>query len=215
MLLSGILGTLTGIVSNAVGGWFKIKEKRLSIESQKIQNDHEIAMVKAETEATIEEAKANIKITQAQVEGEVELKNIDAFMEAQKQEGKNIFSNKWIDALMKVEGWWRLLTLPIASLIAFLFGFCDFLRKMVRPSLTIYLAGISTYITWMAWEIMKLNHITLSAAQATSIFLGTTEVILYLFVSAVTFYFGDRQMNKYIMETKGIDVKKMDDDIKI
>lgn len=215
MLISGILGTITGILGNAVGGWFKYKEKKLLIEETKLKNKHELDMVTAETRAMIMEAKANIKITQAQVEGEVELKEIDALIEAQKQEGKNLFSNKWIDGLMKVKGWWRILTLPLASLIALLFGFVDFIRKLVRPALTIYLAGVSTWVTWMAWEIMKLNNITLTATQATGIFLGTTEVILYLFVSAVTFYFGDRQMNKYIMSLKGADVKKMDDDIKI
>lgn len=205
MLISGILGTITGILGNAVGGFFKYKERKLHIESQKIQNSHELAMVKAETDAMIAEAKANIRITEAQTEGEVEKKEIDAFIEAQKQEGKNLFSNKWIDGLMKVEGWWRIITLPLASLIAVLFGIVDVIRKLIRPTLTIYLAGVSTWVTWMAWEIMKLNGVTLTATQATTIFLSTTEIVLYLFVSATTFWFGDRQMNKYIMSLKGVE----------
>ena len=215
MLLSGILGTVTGILGNAVGGWFKYKEKKLQIESVRLQHEHDEKMIELETKSMILETKANIRKIQSEVEGEIEVKEIDAIIEAQKQEGQNIFSNKWIDNLMKIDGWWRIITLPIASLIAFLFGFVDFIRKLVRPALTIYLVATSTWITWMAWEIMKLNNITITATQATSIFLGTTEVMLYLCVSACTFWFGDRQMSKYIMGLKGADVNKMDDDINI
>lgn len=215
MIVEGLLGTITGILGNAVGGYFKYKEKKLLIEETKMKNAHEIAMIKAETDAMIMEAKANIKITEAQVEGAISLKDADAFIAAQKEGNKSLFSNKWIDALMKVEGWWRILTLPLSSFIAFLFGFVDFLRGFIRPGLTIYLCGATTWITWMAWKIMQANNISLTAIQATQIFQDTTSVVLYLTVSAITFWFGDRQMNKYIMSLKGVDTKKSDDIINI
>jgi len=215
MILETILGGVTGLIGNVVGGWFKLKQARLQSEIRTADRMHEIAMVKAETQAMIMEAKANIKITQAQVEGAIDLKDAEAFMQSQREGNKALFDNKWIDALMSTTGWWRIITLPLASLIAFLFGLTDFLRGMLRPLLTMYLCGATTWVTWMAWEIMQKDGLTLSALQAVNIFNDTTSIVTYLTVSCVTWWFGDRRMSKSIMEMKGADVTKMDDEIKI
>jgi hypothetical protein len=215
MLIEGLLGTVMGIAGSAVTGIFKYKEKKLDIENTKINNTHEIAKIKAESEAMIEEAKANIKVTQSKVEGEIELKDIDAFIESQKQGNQSLFSNKWVDALLQVEGKWRIITYPIASAIAILFGFVDFLRGMIRPSMTIYLCGVTTYITWMAWEIMQKQGISIPANDAVTIFKDTTSVVLFMTTSIVSWWFGDRRLSKNVAELKGIDVNKMDDKINI
>lgn len=214
MLIEGLLGTLTGILGNAIGAFFKFKQAKLDIENTKLKNAHEVEMIKAQTEAMVTEAKANIKITQAQVEGAIEIEDSKAFLEAQKQGNKNLFDNKWVDGLLKTEGWWKIITLPLASIISFLFGMVDFIRGLVRPALTIYLCGATSYITYMAWEIMNMNGMALTATQATAIFSDVTSVVLYLTVSAVTFWFGDRQMSKSIMQLKGVK-NNIDKEIKI
>ena len=215
MILETILGGVTGLIGNVVGGWFKLKHAKLQEEIRKGDRAHEVAMVKAETEAMIMEAKANIKITQAQVEGAIDLKDADAFIQSQKEGNKALFNSKWINSLMSTTGWWRIFTLPLASLIAFLFGFTDFLRGIIRPALTVYLCGITTWVTWMAWNMMQNEGITISAFQAVDIFKDTTSIVTYLTVSCVTWWFGDRRMSKSIMQMKGADVTKMDDEIKI
>jgi len=239
MILETILGGLTGLIGNVVGGIFKYKEAKLKMESLKLQNDHEIAMVVAETNAMIEEAKANIKITQAQVEGAIDLKDADAYMQSLKEGNKTLFSNKWIDNLLNIDGYmftwsskekklpdgtivpekerkflsWKLFTVPIASIISFLFGFTDFIRGMIRPTLTVYLCGVTTWVTLMAWEIMQSSGTAITATQAMTIFQDTTSIVVYLTVSCVTWWFGDRRMAKSIMELKGADRTKMDDQI--
>lgn len=215
MILETILGGVTGLIGNVVGGWFKLKHAKLQKEIREGDRNHEVAMVKAETEAMIMEAKANIKITQAQVEGAVDLKDAEAYIQSQKEGNKNLFNSKWINALLSVTGWWKIFTLPLASLIAFLFGFTDFLRGIIRPALTVYLCGVTTWVTWMSWNIMQTEGITISAFQAVDIFKDTTSIVTYLTVSCVTWWFGDRRMAKSIMEMKGADVKKMDDKINI
>ena len=215
MILETILGGLTGLIGNVVGGWFKLKQARLESEIRIADRAHEISMVKAETQAMIMEAKANIKITQAQVEGAIDLKDAEAFMQSQREGNKALFDNKWIDALMNTTGWWRIITLPLASLVAFLFGLTDFIRGMLRPALTVYLCGVTTWVTWMAWNIMQTNGLSLSSLQAVTIFNDTTSIVTYLTVSCVTWWFGDRRMSKSIMQMKGADVSKMDDEIKI
>ena len=215
MLIETILGGVTGLIGNVVGGWFKLKHAKINAEIRSADRAHELAMVAAETKAMIMEAKANIKITQAQVEGAIEIEDAKGFMKSQEEGNKALFSNKWIDALMAVQGRWRIITLPVASLVAIAFGFVDFLRGLIRPTLTVYLCGVTTWVTWMAWEIMQKSGVSITAMQATEIFQDTTSIVTYLTVSCVTWWFGDRRMAKSIMELKGVDRTKLDDEIKI
>ena len=216
MLIETILGGVTGLLGNVVSGIFKYKNTKLEMEKNKIQNSHDLAMIAAETEAMIMEAKANIKITQAQVEGAIEIEDSKAFMESQKQGNKALLDNQWVNALLSVEGKWaKLLTVPIASLISILFGFVDFLRGIIRPILTVYLCGVTTWVTWMAWEIMQAHGVGMTAVQATVIFNDVTSIVTYLTVSTVTWWFGDRRMAKTIMEMKGGKTSKMGDEVKI
>jgi hypothetical protein len=216
MLIETILGGVTGLIGNVVSGIFKYKNTKLEMERDVLQNSHELALIDAETKAMIEEAKANIKITQAQVEGAIEIEDSKAFMEAQKQGNKTLLDNQWVNALLSVENKWaKLITVPIASLISILFGFVDFLRGIIRPILTVYLCGVTTWVTWMAWEIMQAHGVALTAVQATVIFNDVTSIVTYLTVSCVTWWFGDRRMAKTIMETRGAKTSKMGDEIKI
>jgi hypothetical protein len=216
MLIETILGGVTGLIGNVVSGIFKYKNTKLEMERDVLQNSHELALIDAETKAMIEEAKANIKITQAQVEGAIEIEDSKAFMEAQKQGNKTLLDNQWVNALLSVENKWaKLITVPIASLISILFGFVDFLRGIIRPVLTVYLCGVTTWVTWMAWEIMQAHGVALTAVQATVIFNDVTSIVTYLTVSCVTWWFGDRRMAKTIMETRGAKTSKMGDEIKI
>lgn len=216
MLIETILGGVTGLIGNVVSGIFKYKNTKLEMERDVLQNSHEVNMVKIETQAMIAEAKANIKITQAQVEGAVEIEDSKAFMEAQKQGNKALLDNQWINSLLSVESkWGKLIAIPVASLISFLFGLVDFLRGIIRPALTVYLCGVTTWVTWMAWEIMQAHGVAITAVQATAIFNDTTSIVTYLTVSCVTWWFGDRRMAKTIMETRGAKTSKMGDEINI
>jgi hypothetical protein len=208
MLLETILGGVTGLIGNIVGGIFKYK-------TAKLQADHDENMIKLETEAMVTEAKANIAITRATVEGEIEIADSKAYMHSQIAGNKALFGQKWVDKLLSVEGRWKILTLPVAILVAFLFGFVDFARGFMRPALTGYLVGMSTFITIWAYRIMSAEGITLNAEQAVKIFEDTTSIIVYLTVSCVTWWFGDRRMAKTIMQLKGADRTKIDDDITI
>jgi len=216
MLIETILGGVTGIIGNVVGAFFKHKQAKIELETKKLEFSHEAKMVELETKAMILEAKANIKITQAQAEGAIELEDAKAYIESQKEGNKSLFNNKWIDSLLTVENKWaKIITIPVASIIAILFGFVDFLRGLIRPALTIYLCGITTWITWMAWKIMNLEGLTITALQATNIFNDVTSIVTYLTISCVTWWFGDRRMSKSIMEIKGFDAKKLDNEINI
>ena len=190
-----ILGGVTGLLGNVITGWLKYK-------NQKMQFDHEAKMVALETAAMKEEAKMQIAITKAEIEGAVELADAQAYMESLKTGNKPMFSEQWIDRLFNVQGWVRYIAIPIAVFIATGFAFVDWLRGFMRPALTMYLTGMSSVITWMAWDIMQKNNITMTAAQAISIYNETTSIVIYLTVSCVTWWFGDRTMSKAIIQMR-------------
>lgn len=210
MLFETLLGAATGILGNAVGGIFKWLNGKQELKKQELQNNHDVAMVQAETQAMIMESKANIAITNAKVEGEIEVADANIYLQSQKEGNKTSFDNKWIEILFSVTGNWRYITIPAGVIVACSFGFIDFLRGVIRPTLTTYLVGLTTYITYLAWQIMQTHGLSLSADQAVDIYTNVTSIVIYLTVSCVTWWYGDRRMSKTIMSMQKKDVKSDD-----
>lgn len=194
-----ILGGVTGLLGNAFTTWFKFK-------NAKMEYTHKEKMVNLETQAMIEKSKMQIQVTKTKIEGEVELADAAAYKTGQKAGNKQLFAEKWIDMIMeggniKWTGWFFRL---MGTIIAAGFAFVDWLNGMMRPSLTLYLVGSSTYITLLAWKVMQeVGLSTLTASQAVGIFQQVTSTMIYLAVSAVTWWFGDRTMSKFLQKQGG------------
>jgi hypothetical protein len=140
-----LLGGITGLIGNAFTTWFKYK-------NTKMDNEHKEKMVDLETQAMIKESEMQIQVTKARIEGEVELADSAAFDTSQTAGNKQLFADKWIDMIManrdrKWTGWFFGL---LGTLIAGGFALVDWLNGMMRPALTIYLVGTSSYITYLA-----------------------------------------------------------------
>lgn len=194
MILESILGGLTGLFGNVVTGFINYK-------TLKIKNEHEVAMLKAETEAMTKEAEMQIQVAKVKTEGEIELADTQAYIESQKAGREKHFSDRWIDKLLDIKGKWRIITFPAAVFIAFMFGLVDWLRGFMRPALTIYLTGMSTVITWMAWNILQEYGIEqISMQEAIGIYNQVVSIIIYLTVSCVTWWFGDRRLAKFLTQ---------------
>jgi len=191
-----ILGGVTGLIGNAFTTWFKYK-------NAKMEYEHEQKMVGLKTQAMIQAAQMKIQVTRAEIEGEIEKVDAEAFTTSQEVGSKQLFSEKWVDMIMaagngKYTGWFFKL---LGTLIAALFAFVDWLNGFMRPALTIYLVGGSTMITYMAWKIMEASGLgTMSTTEAIGIFSQVTSTMIYLAVSAVTWWFGDRTMSKFLQQ---------------
>jgi hypothetical protein len=211
MLIETILGAATGLIGNIVSGVFKYKTAQLELQKQEKEWEFKEKMVRAETEAMIQETKANIAIEKAKIEGEIEIADTNAYVLSQTEGNKKSFDNKWVDKFFETEGRWKYLTYPIGVLVASAFGFVDFLRGIMRPSLTAYLVGLTTYITILAWEVMeKAGLDKFKPEQAALLFDNVTNIIIYLTVSCVTWWFGDRFILKAIMDTQKKKTDKKD-----
>lgn len=195
--LDVILGGVTGLIGNIVSGVMNYK-------TQKLKNEHEQAMVALETQAMREEAKMKIEITKAEIEGAVELADAQTFAAGQEFGNVDHFSDKWIEKLFTVEGpIGKFFAIPCAILIAISFGFVDWLRGFMRPAITMYLTGMTTVITWMAWEILQKHGMqAMTVTEAISIFDQVISIVIYLTVTCVTWWFGDRRMAKFLTNMK-------------
>jgi len=189
-----ILGGVTGLIGNAFTTWFKYK-------NAKMEYAHKEKMVNLETQAMIQEAQMQIQVTKARIEGEVELADAAAFTTSQKVGSQKLFHEKWIDMIMeagqgKWTGWFFKL---LGTAIAAAFAFVDWLNAAMRPTLTVYLVGVSSFITYLAWTIMQQAGMdAMTAVQAVGIFSHVTSTMIYLSVSCVTWWFGDRTMSKFL-----------------
>ena len=191
-----ILGGVTGLIGNAFTTWFKYK-------NAKMEYEHEEKMVDLQTKAMIQKSQMQMQIIETQVEGEIRKEEEQSFQDSQKYGSQKLFHEKWIDMIMaagsgKWTGWiFRL----FGTIISAAFAFVDWLNAAMRPTLTLYLVGSSSYITYLAWRIMQDAGIaTMTATQAVGIFQQVTSTMIYLAVSAVTWWFGDRTMSKYLQQ---------------
>ena len=121
-------------------------------------------------------------------------------MIGQKAASQPMFAEKWIDKLFSVEGkFGRFFAIPVAVIIAMGFAFVDWLRGFMRPALTLYLTGVTTVLTWMAWKMMQEHGLAgMTTTQAIATYTQVTTMVIYLTVSCVTWWFGDRRMAKFL-----------------
>lgn len=187
-----ILGGITGLVGNIVTAWSNYK-------TQKLKNEHDQEMYKYKIQELGAKTDAAIKITEAKISGEVELADSRAYDTSQREGNKQVFAESWVTRLFAVEGPLSYVATPVALLLAMALGFVDFLKGLMRPGLTLYLTGITTWLTWTAYSILQTAGMQISSQQALDIYNQVTSIVIYLTVSCVTWWFGDRRIAKFLM----------------
>lgn len=200
--LGGIItGTFGSLVTN-IFNYFKQKQahkqsielKKLEMESRKL--DHKLAIVEAE---------ANMKITQAEIEGKIQTEEAKAFLESQRNAMVSLFKASFLDKLMGVSGWLRYITIPIAGIVAFMFGMVDFVKHLMRPGITIFLIIVFANILKQALGILNETDHQWTVDQAVKIVMLTVDATVYLTVACVSWWFSDRQIARFMAKALGHD----------
>jgi len=191
MVLETILGGVTGLIGNALTAWSNYKTQKLKNEHDEKMYDFKIQEVAANTDAAI-------KITKAKIEGAVEIADSQAYTKSQEVGNRKSFSDSWIEKLMATEGWLKYLAVPVAVLMVMLLGFVDVLKGFMRPGLTLYLTAVTTWITYKAYGLLQATGTVMSAKEALILYSEVTSIVIYLTVSCVTWWFGDRRMAKFM-----------------
>ena len=184
--ITGLIGSITTSITN-----YKI---------QKLKNEHEVIMVKENTKAMIAETEANIKITQVETEAAVELADSQAYLKSIELGNQNMFGQKWIDNLFTVTGRIRYISIPVGVFVAFLFGMVDFLKAFTRPGITWLFTGATLFLAYTAYGVLGAAGISaMDTTAALAILTHIMDIVLYLTVSCVTWWFGDRRVAKFLM----------------
>jgi hypothetical protein len=195
-----ILGGVTGLVGNIITAWSNFK-------TQKLKNEHDEAMYSFKIQELGAKTDAAIKITEAKISGAVELADSEAYKASQTEGNKQSFSDSWIDKLFSVEGWLSYIATPVAVLLAMLLGSVDVHKGIMRPGLTLYLTAVTTWLTWTAYGILQQVGANMTSQQALDIYNQVTSIVIYLTVSCVTWWFGDRRIAKFLMRLDDGNIK--------
>ena len=167
----GVLGAVTGILGSGVNAFFKLKARRDDRAHEKEMRQMDLEDMKLESELLMARDKAA-------ADAETEVAAIGAFKESQKDLMTSAFDKSYMD---KIHPW-------IAGPIAFLLALVDIINKTVRPAITYY--------------FLYQTHKILSKVMALDTFAtkvtpdNVISVILYLTVTAATWWLGQRPMDK-------------------
>lgn len=183
-ILSTILGGgLTGLIGTAFSSWMNFKQ-------QKMNNEHEIEKIKANSEAMKLEAEANIKIAEAKTAGEIQVAELKAFEKSIEDGQKDLVKEGYIDKLF-TNKWLA----PFGAFLVLVMGFVDTLRNFIRPGVTLYMLGATTWLAYLSYSAIDK---TLSNAQLAGVFEMLVQSVIYTSVTCVSWWFGDRQLYKMI-----------------
>ena len=186
--ISGVLGGITGLL----GTWIKGKHEEQMATTYQLDRAaerlHEIETLKLEAQSAL--AISNINRQESSDMSASKALAASYGMEPKRfSEGVRIPNN--------VLGEWF-----IAPVIAILMFALDFVRGATRPALTIYLAILMTIIFYMLKDLMVEYGAALTSDQVMTLVLYMVNVISYLFITIVLWWFGDRNRNAPPVLTK-------------
>lgn len=184
-MLETILGVATGFLGNIITGFTNLKTQRL-------KNQHELQMREYDIKEREQEAKLQIAVETARSEAEIEKAEAAAYVESMRNANADTLTAEKLQILTSAAAG------KPGKLIAFLMGMVDTFRASIRPGLTVYLVGLTTVLTFKAIEILQAKEQLLSPEQARSLFSEVSDVVIYLTVSVVTWWFGDRRTAKFL-----------------
>lgn len=205
MILETIAGSILGLLGTGLTTYSNYKMEQLRNDMAKDERAHELAKIKAESDAAIAEIQANIQIAKTKVQGEVDLSEAEAFRESQKKANstKPLLPSTWVETLMGQTGAIRYFTIPIAVCLIVMFGLVDAIKEAMRSILTIYALGMATWVTWEALVILEKCGIDkMDCTQALTTWNESVNIIMLLMTTMVTWWFGDRRMAKHMMHLK-------------
>lgn len=183
-MIETILGVATGFLGNIITSFTNLK-------TQKLKNEHDLKMRDYDLKEREAEAKYQLAIESAQLEGTIENAEAAAYLESLRGANNDILTAEKLGFLTKDSS-------KVGTILAFLMGLVDTFRASVRPGLTAYLTILTTILTFKAIDILSAKQPLLSALQAQELFTQVSDVVIYLTVSVVTWWFGDRRTAKFI-----------------
>lgn len=185
LLLSVVSGGATGLVGVLIQRWFDFKAKQQEIDIVKLNHANSIAL------AGIESAKAQ-KVAEVRANADVDMADSDMQARQAEADSRSLVASfehdkaGYLDpAAQRRQGW-------VGATVTMLMGLVDFARGILRPGMTIYLCGVTTWMLMWAQSLVERANVALTAADVAPILLQIVSTILYVFTTAALWWFGTR-----------------------
>lgn len=180
-IISTLGGAFIGVVGSAVTAVFTYKNKRLEMEQVIKTKELDIELAKQEHKFALEKVSV-------EVEGEIQ-KAAEATLQASYGHDRATYWTP-LQGLAEKHSW-------IGIPLALLFGVVDFLRGLIRPSLTIYLSALVTVMYLDATKILEADGYSQMVPDAAMIFVTEIlELVKFLTIVVVSWWFGERAIHK-------------------
>lgn len=205
VILSSILGGLTGVVGSVATAYSNYKIKKLDLEEKKLNNEFELSKIDKTAQYNLQNTKLQIDIEKTKYEGKQEEINSEAFLASVKTiNTNNLISDKLISMLFNVEGPLKYLSIFIGIILITFIVLIELLQKLIRPGITIFYTISMFYIIYKYYIFLNISTLeNILTPELLSIIIDT---ITYITSSSCLFWFGDRASSKYI--NKLMDKKK-------
>lgn len=174
-LTSILSGGITGLFGTAIGAFFTYKSKQLDVELQKEKYANEIELKKADAAIMAQEWTARTQIAVTQADAQKNAEDSKAFAASLTSEPQRY-----------AEG-------PLTTKQNWFMVFLDFFKGLIRPSMTIYLAALTTLIYLQAEAL--IGH-GISIDQAAGLVSKIIDTVLYLTTTVILWWFGSRAHDK-------------------
>jgi len=186
--LTGLFGALTGLAGSIVTGITNYK-------MQKMKNEHAEKMADIQLNYMVKESEMKMQITRTEGEVKIEEGELGALKKSLEEALKPVFAESYMSKLM--EHWY---SAWLGMILMFFFGVVDFMKHLARPALTYYLMIVSTFLTYTCYDIVKkAGGDIITSDQAYQLFNFAMTSMFYLTVTAVTWWFADRRVAKFLM----------------
>ncbi|KAF0198418.1 MAG: hypothetical protein FD166_1471 [Bacteroidetes bacterium] len=183
-MIETVLGVATGFLGTILTSFTNLK-------TQKLKNEHELKMRNFDIQERKQEAELQIAVETARTEAAIDTAEAAAYTASLQTANLDVLTAEKLQVLSQTGG-------RAGKILSFLMGLVDTFRASIRPGLTVYLVVLTTILTFKAIEILSVKQSLLSPEQARELFNQVSDVIIYLTISVVTWWFGDRRTAKFL-----------------
>ena len=167
-ITSILSGGLTGILGSAISRYSEFKTRKLELEVELKRGEQDLKQIELESARDVQIAEREAASAALSAEHAA----LSASQEADR--ASYLPSAK--------TGWTR-----------FFMGLVDVVRGLMRPSITLYLISLTSWIAYTLYALVqRYQHEAFSATQAFGLWSEVINMVLYLTSAAVLWWFGSR-----------------------
>lgn len=185
---SAASGGMLGFLGSIAKGWLESREREA-------ERRHQLAMRQMDLQEMEKEAELQLRQTEAELAGKARIATIEADAardvadaELQAASYRNDAASYSTGVLATLSGAWG----AIARLLLVL---VDVVRGFMRPAITVYLLGLASLMTWQLHRLVQSVG-TATPEQAWPLYQAAVEMVIFLTVACVAWWFGTRPTTK-------------------